>query len=334
MKIHCDSNCRPCVLEGGPSRDITDNFIAFFCPTCRSAFFCEVGVVRHFSISNEINFHSCIDCGAQLIRKPLDEVALEQAKFLMDNTKLSKSGKFRASLLPIKEQPRATESLSLLYETKSISAFNRSLITEMSRISGLTPQVISNFAREFGVSENIINNLSGDSETILITLATIAPKFIEVLHSNLLGGDNSASALALRFSVFANNIPGLIFIQPAQKIVEAGPFDLIAYDSQGMRIWVFCIPGVIDSIDIEKIVGPLLNQDPDNFYGVSKIFLVTQGFSWVTKQILKKYKGIVVSESENVENELEESRRTILFDLWQEKTSMSKYDIIFENIVL
>jgi len=328
LKIHCDSNCRPCVLESGPNRDITDNFIAYYCPTCRSAFFCDVGVVRHFSVGNEISHHSCSECGTILERRPLDEIALEKARFLMDNKKLSRTGKFRPSLLATKEIPQTLESLSLLYETKTISAFHRSLITEMTRISGLTPQVISNFAKEFGVRENVINNLSGDSESILLTLASVSPTFIEVLHSILIGKDPSISGgLALRFTIFANNISDIVFIQPTQKIVESGPYDLIAYDTHGMRIWVFCILGTVDSIDIEKIIGPMLNQEPSSFSGVSKIYIVSQGFSWVSKQILRKYKGIVITESEN-------KRRTIPFELWQEKAPSDRPEIVFENIRL
>ena len=156
MKIHCDSQCRPCILDGGPSRNIDDtSFSAFFCPTCRSAFFCEVGVVQQFSPHDKIHY-SCSDCGTSLETKTLEEISLEKARFLMDRKKLRDSGKFRPMLVP--EKPlRSVENISMLFETKTISPFHRSLIKEIMGISGLTPQVISNFARDFGISENIIS---------------------------------------------------------------------------------------------------------------------------------------------------------------------------------
>ncbi len=323
MKMHCDSDCRPCVLEGGPSRDINDDndvFMAHFCPTCRSAFFCEIGVVQRFSAV--VNY-SCVSCDSALVTTSLEEIALEKARFLMDNRKLSRSGKFRPTLVP-KKTGRTVETLSMLYDTKTTSAFHQSLITEMTRISGLTPQVISNFARDFGVGENIIANLSGDNETILMTLASVVPKFIEVIHSILIGRD--PEGLSLRFSVFTNNIADIVFIQPSRSLVESGPYDLIAYDGQGMRIWVFCVQGKVDSKDIEKIVGPLLNQDLSEFNGVSKICIIAQGFSWVALQILRKYRGIVVRGDSIV--------RSIPFELWQEKAIEDHPEIIFENVRL
>ncbi|MFX0172125.1 MAG: hypothetical protein ACFE9L_09405 [Candidatus Hodarchaeota archaeon] len=325
MKIHCDSDCRPCVLEGGPSRNLEDGGNAFLCEFCRSTFFCEVGIVQRFSADITTNF--CVDCGMQLITKPLDEIALEKAKFLMDNRSLSRSGKFRPTLAP-KKAIRSVESLSMLYETKTTSSFHRSLITEMTRISGLTPQVISNFAREFGIGENVISNLSGDPENTLLTLATVSPKFIEVLHSILIGRDPTVSGgLALRFNVFAYNIANIVFVQPSTSLVESGPYDLIAYDSQGMRIWIFCVQGLVGTQELEKIVGPMLNQDLEVFSGVSEITIVAQkGFTWVAKQLLKKYRGIVVSN--------EGKQRLIPFELWQEKSISSSPEIAFENIRL
>lgn len=309
------------MLEGGSSRDLKDVFKAHYCSTCRSSFFCEIGVVQKYS-SNRVNY-SCVDCGTVLVTKSLQEIALEKARFLMDNRKLSRSGKFRPTLVP-KKTGRSTETLSMLYDTKTTSAFHQSLITEMTRISGLTPQVISNFAREYGIGENVISNLSGDNESLLLILASVSPKFIEILHSILIGRD--PQGLALRFSVFTNNIADIVFIQPSRSLIETGPYDLIAYDGQGMRIWVFCVRGTVDSKDIEKIVGPLLNQDLSEFSGVSKICIVAQGFSWVALQILRKYRGIVVRG--------DREKRSIPFELWQEKTVEDHPEIIFENVRL
>ena len=323
MKIHCDSDCRPCQLEGGPSRNINDSFSAHFCNTCRSAFFCELGVVQQFSSSNNVHY-SCVDCGTSLLTKSIEEIAMEKARFLMDNKKLSRSGKFRPSLIP-KKSVRSAKTLSMLYETKTTSAFHRSLITEISRISGLTPQMISNFARDFGMSDNLISGLSGDTETILITLSSVSTKFIEILHSILIGRDPTEGGLALRFTVFSSNIAEIVFMQPAKSLIESGPYDLIAYDKQGMRIWVFCVQGTVDAKDIERIVSPMLNQELSAFTGVSKIYLVAQGFSWVAKQLLKKYRGIVLTENRN-------KTRTLPFELWQERVINDHQVIIFENI--
>ncbi len=325
MKIHCDSQCRPCILDGGPSRNVDDrSFSAFFCPTCRSAFFCEVGVVQQFAPQNRIHF-SCAECATALVTKTLDEISMEKARYLMDSKKLRSSGKFRPTLVS-KKPLRSVKNISMLFETKSISAFHRSLITEILGISGLTPQVISNFARDFGISENVISNLSGDSESILLTLSSISPNFIEILHSILIGRDPSIDGgLALRFSVFSANISEIVFIHPSRSLVESGPYDLLAYDNQGMRIWVFCVPGVVDAADIETIVGPMLNQDLAEFHGLSKIFIVSQGFSWVAKQILQKYRGIVVTDPN-------QKTRSIPFVLWQEKSLGEDLNITFENI--
>ena len=68
-----------------------------------------------------------------------------------------------------------------------------------------------------------------------------------------------------------------------------------------------------------------LNQELSAFIGVAKIYLVAQGFSWIAKQLLRKYKGIVVTEDKD-------ESRTIPFELWQEKAIGDKPEIIFENI--
>ncbi|MHA1236300.1 MAG: hypothetical protein ACTSQ9_01415 [Candidatus Hodarchaeales archaeon] len=214
----------------------------------------------------------------------------------------------------------------MLFETKSISYYHRSLIDELCYISGLTPQVISNFARDYGISETIISQLTGDREEILLTLSSLQSRFIEILHAILIGRDPSIEGgVALRFTVFAGNIGEIVFIQPSGALVESGPFDLIAYDHQGMMVWIFCIQGTVDADDISKIISPVLNQKLEEFKGISGIYMVAHGFSWVAKQVLKKYKGIVVHEGEKT--------RTIPFKLWIEEKETEKFEIVFKSIM-
>ncbi len=325
MKVHCDSNCRPCVFEGGPSRDITDQFEANYCPTCRKAFFCEVGVIQHFSGTSPISY-SCVDCNVPLIPKSLDEISMLQARFSMKDqfptTRLSYKQKFTP-----KKDLESLKSLSMLYDTKSISTYHRSLIDEIRFVSGLSPQVICNFAREYGISETIIANLSGEREEILLTLASIQSKFIEILYAILIGRDPSIEGgMALRFTVYSDNIGDIVFIQPSGALIESGPFDLIAYDHQGMMIWIFCLQGTVDAEDISKIVNPILNQTLEDFTGISSIYIVAQGYSWVAKQIIQKYKGIVIREGEKT--------RTIPFRIWTEEKNSDHRQILFKSELL
>ncbi len=324
MRIRCDSPCSRCVLEGGSSRDVSDQFSAHYCPTCRKAFFCEVGVVQHFSTVNRVSF-SCVDCGVPLILKNLDEISMLKARFLIKDQPLGSRRISPRRISPQKDNNRL-KSLSMLFETKSISYYHRSLIDELCRISGLTSQVISNFARDYGISVTIISQLTGNREEILLTLSSLQPKFIEILHAILIGRDPSIEGgLALRFTVFAENIGEIVFIQPSGALVEAGPFDLVAYDHQGMMVWIFCIQGTVDADDISKIISPVLNQKLEEFKGISSIYMVAYGFSWVAKQVLKKYKGIVVREGEKT--------RTIPFKLWIEEKETEKFEIVFKSIM-
>jgi len=130
LRIRCDSPCSRCNLEGGPSRDISDQFSAHYCPTCRKAFFCEVGVVQHFSTTNRVS-HSCVDCGVPLILKNLDEISMLKARF---SFKDQPSGSRRISprrISPERDNNRL-KTLSMLFETKSISYYHRSLIDELN----------------------------------------------------------------------------------------------------------------------------------------------------------------------------------------------------------
>lgn len=329
MKIHCDARCTTCIEPRGRSWNIDDDSDAHYCSTCRSAFFCKVGVVERFLTSgSEDSELLCVDCSNALIPKPLEDIALEKARFLMDNKRLSRSGKFRASLLP---RYKIKPSLSLLYDLKSISAFHRSLITELTHLSGFTPQIITNFARDFGISETVLSNLTGDANSTLATLGSVSPNFIEILHAILIGRDPTIEGgLALRFSVFAVNIANIMFISPSGSLVKSGPADMLAYDSDGMRIWIYCFPGVADVLDLEKVIRPLLNPDDQfKFNGVVEICLVAQkGFSWSAQQILQKYPGIVVTELGK--------QRLIPFAFWKEvvKTGSGRPEIAFENIRL
>ncbi|MCK4849252.1 MAG: hypothetical protein KAT16_09515, partial [Candidatus Heimdallarchaeota archaeon] len=260
-------------MEGGPSRDISDQFSAYYCPTCRKAFFCEVGVVQHFSTTNRVS-HSCVECGVPLILKNLDEICMLKARFSIKD-KTSRNRRISPRRISPERDSTKSKTLSMLFETKSISYYHRSLIDELCYISGLTPQVISNFSREYGISETIISQLTGDREEILLTLSSLQPKFIEILHAILIGRDPSIEGgIALRFTVFAGNIGEIVFIQPSGALVEAGPFDLIAYDHQGMMVWIFCVQGTIDADDISKVISPVLNQKLEEFKGVSAIYMV------------------------------------------------------------
>ncbi|MFW9854649.1 MAG: hypothetical protein ACFFFG_06295 [Candidatus Thorarchaeota archaeon] len=329
MKIHCDARCTTCIEPRGRSRNIDDDSTAHYCATCRSAYFCEVGVAERFlTPGSEDSELFCVECGNELISKPFDEITLEKARFLMDNKLLSRSGKFRPSLLP---RIKIKSSLSLLYDLKSISAFHQSLITELTHLSGLTPQIITNFARDFGIGETLLSNLNGDTDSILVTLGSVSPNFIEILHAILVGRDPTIEGgLALRFSVYAANIASILFISPSGALVQSGPADMLAYDPNGMRIWIYCFPGVAEVLDLEKIIRPLLNPDDQSkFNGVSEIYLVSQkGFSWTALQILQKYPGIVVSDFGK--------QRLIPFTLWKEVVTPDsrRPEIAFEKIRL
>ena len=329
MKIHCDARCTTCNEPRGRSRNFDDDSDAHYCSTCRSAFFCEVGVVERFLTGgSEASELFCVECENELIPTPLEDIALGKARFLMDNKQLSRSGKFRASLLP---RHKIKPSLSLLYDLKSISAFSQSLITELTHLAGLTPQIITNFARDFGISETVLSDLTGDADSILVTLGSISTNFVEILHAILIGRDPSIEGgLALRFSVYSANIANILFISPSGALVKSGPADMMAYDPNGMRIWIYCFPGVAEIMDLEKVIRPLLNPDDQSkFDGVVEICLVAQkGFSWSTQQILQKYPGIVVSELGK--------QRLIPFALWKEVVApgSSRPEIAFENIRL
>ena len=176
------------------------------------------------------------------------------------------------------------------------------------------------------MSETIISQLTGELRVILLTLSSLQPKFIEILHAILIGRDPSIEGgLALRFTVYAGNIGEIVFIQPSGALIETGPFDLIAYDHQGMMVWIFCIQGTVDFDDISKIISPVLNQKLEEFKGISSIYMVAHGFSWIAKHLLKKYKGIVIHEGEKT--------RTIPFKLWMEAEETDKFDIIFKSIM-
>ena len=84
MKMRCDSSCQRCVFEGGNTRDISDQFDSHYCPTCRKAIFCEVGVVQQFSPTNRVSY-LCTECGVPLLRKSLEEISILQAQFSVKN---------------------------------------------------------------------------------------------------------------------------------------------------------------------------------------------------------------------------------------------------------
>jgi hypothetical protein len=247
-----------------------------------------------------------------------------QARLSIKSKTYGTSLSYKRKFLP-EEELKSLKTLSVLYETKSASIYHRSLIDELRHLSGLTPQIISNFAREVGINDTIIAGLSGDREEILLTLSNLQPKFIEDLYAVLLGRDPSIKGgLALRFTVFAPNIGDIVFIQPPGALVEEGPFDLVAYDHQGMMIWIFCVQGAVDSEDISKIVNPILNHNSEELKGISSIYIVSQGFTWVAKQIVSKYKGIVIEEGETT--------RTIPFKLWIEERKTDQMEILFKPL--
>ncbi len=90
-----------------------------------------------------------------------------------------------------------------------------------------------------------------------------------------------------------------------------------------MMIWIFCVQGNVDQDEITKIVNPILNQNIEEFKGISQFYIVAQGFSWVAKQLLRKYKGVVVKEGEKT--------RTIPFILWAEEIKAEGLQITFKR---
>ena len=140
--------------------------------------------------------------------------------------------------------------------------------------------------------------------------------------SRLMGSLVSSSSI---FTSFISILGDSGFIQPSGALVDSGPFDLIAYDHEGMMVWIFCIQGTIDADDIGKIISPVLNQKLEEFKGISSIYMVAHNFSWVAKELLKKYKGIVIREGEKT--------RTIPFKLWIEEKETEKFEIKFKSII-
>lgn len=320
MRITCDSSCRTCNSPEGRTRSLKDNFMTYYCERCSKAYFCEHGVVKSSSISGQS--HYCPICSSLLINKTISEVSVEKGRFKNIYSSLD----YRKPINSIGNTIQRSDAIVVQDRNIVTSLYFQTLMKELSNIDGLTAQIISNFALDYGISETFLEGLSGSTYDILSQLASKNPNFIEDMYSILINKDNSiSSGISLRFTVFSSNIPEIFYIQPSKAITDHGPYDLVGYNSMGQRIWIFTFANIIDKQEIEDIIGPMLNQEKKEFFGLAKIYFVAKDFSYVAKRLIKKYKGIVLTE--------ENKRKTVPFELWKEQKTKKASQILFEKLI-
>jgi hypothetical protein len=308
LKISCDATCERCYHEKGRRQDLNENDLILFCTSCKRVYLCDIGLAR---LGN--NFHCPFD-NTVIIQEEVDKSIIQMKGLPGEDQSFSEEIHHRLVGDKKLKEKRGVFSRSSS-KTRTLTAYHRSKISELSDIKNLTQDLLLEIAKYMDV-QNITELKEVKSKKDLLDhFGRENVTLIDSLYSILHDFEESIIASKIRFAIF---IPSII--QNYKSISLSNDrqyFDIKIKDSNDNEYWVFCSDKYVDLKDIENLTERATKIDFLNYPSINSIFFVAKKFSYVAKEMIKKYQSVSAGIEQTKPNgsiEITRSIPVILFE--------------------
>jgi hypothetical protein len=200
-------------------------------------------------------------------------------------------------------------------ETRTLTAYHRSKISELSDIRNLTKDLLLEIARNMNIQNfNELKEIKSQ-KVLLDHFGRENVTLIDSLYSILHDYEESILATKIRFTVF---IPSIIKNYKSISLPsDEQHCDVKIKDFDGNEYWTFCSDKYVDLQDLEALTERATKIDFLNYPSIKNIFFVAKKFSYVAKEMIKKYKAMSTGIGQTKQNgsvELTHSIPLILYE--------------------
>jgi hypothetical protein len=283
LKISCDATCEKCYHEKGRRQDLKENDLILFCTSCKRVYLCDIGLAR---LGNEFQ---CPFDNTVIIEEEVDKSIIQMKGIPGEDQSFSEEIHHRLVGDKKLKKKRGIFSRSSS-KTGTLTAYHRSKISELNDIKGLTKELILETAKYMKIPN--INELKKieTKKGLLDLFGRENVTVIDFLYSILHTYEESIPATKIRFGVF---IPSIIEKVKSISFTNNGELcDMIIRDVNEDEYWVFCSDKYIDLKDIEGLTEKASKIDYLNYPSIKNIFFVAKKFSYVAKEMIKKYQSV------------------------------------------
>ena len=312
----CDAKCITCYYERGRRSNFGMNDIIWFCSACKRDFFCEIGLMRGYNRNNQI-LYSCPHCNTPLIEQEVDKIIIAKSN---DKTrKKEDSHELYQKVMKTKGKTSGLFRRRKDPSGRAITALERSQISELTDNPNLSVPLLLEIAKGFFQLSVDDKKAYQSPYSLLNYFATKKVEVIPLLYSSICQYQDTHEALIIRFTIFCHK-------WNYNKIDVGSKSNNDIYDikltKDNEEILVFCSEKHLDVDTLEAFLRKPFSLNFKDFPRVTQIFFVAKSFSYVSREMIKKYHSALTAR----DKELQVLSKGMLWEiiplrLWKEKPS-------------
>ncbi|WP_455463562.1 hypothetical protein [Candidatus Hodarchaeum mangrovi] len=290
----CDAKCLTCYYEKGRRSNFGMNDIIWFCPACKRDYFCEIGLTQGYDRNNQI-IYSCPHCNTLLKQQEVDKIIIAKS-----NDKLRKKEDSHELYQKVMNTKEKTSGLFRRRKTseKTITELERSQISELTDNPNLSVPIILEIAKSF-YQLSVDDEKAYQSPFMLLNyFASKNTDLVPLLYSSICQNEDTHAALIIRFTVFCHKW-NYNKIDIGSKSTD-DIYD-IRLSKDNEEILVFCSEKHLDVDTLEAFLRRPFSLNFKDFPKVTQIFFVAKSFSYVSREMIKKYHSALTARDKELQ---------------------------------
>ena len=315
LKISCDATCERCYHDKGRRQDLNENDLVLFCTSCKRVYLCDIGLAR---FGNE--FHCPFD-NMVIIQEEVDKSIIQMKGMPGEDQSFSEEIHHR-----LVGDKKLKEKRGLFARSSSkigsLTAYHSSKISELKDITSLTKELLLEIAGYMNVQNIDELKKVKSKKQLLDHFGRENVTLIDSLYSILHDYEESLFATKIRFAV---SIPSIVERIKTISLTNQH-CDIIIKDSENNEYWVFCSDKYVDLKDIEALTERVSKIEFLNYPSIKNLFFVAKKFSYIAKEMIKKYQSVSAGIEQTKPDGSVEITRSIPLILFEWMPNSNKFE--------
>ncbi|MHA2332710.1 MAG: hypothetical protein ACXAEU_11870 [Candidatus Hodarchaeales archaeon] len=295
MQVYCDAGCPVCIHKRRKDTLLEGDDAFYYCDECKSVFLCTFPLTRKTGIGR---IYECLTCRAALSSIPLSkafEIGLSSkitTRFL--NGTLFRNVWTEHNVYQARQQRMLAETLPYWFEggesfldTDDLEKYTQS----MKSFPGLTVPVLAEILSRTDIEDDYLDFPSMKND-FLDKLKEFSPKTIDIIQRSL-ESEKSDDYFSLIINLMCRKeLFNAKFISTNIPVWLEGVVDLIGIMENGKFAWFIIVREALEDEFVHNLMNMLLSLHSLNFANLSIIYIISDSFNWITREIIKRQTSI------------------------------------------
>jgi len=301
LQVYCDAGCPVCVHKRRKDTHEEGEDVFYYCNSCRNVYLCT------FPLTRKVGIRRTYECLMNTCKESLSSVPLSKAfeiglsskittRFL--NGTLYKNVWTEHNAYQSKRQRELMENRVYWFDGGD-TLIDTDVLDDHAEFlkgyDGLTVPIMAEvLARTQSIGPEYLD-FPAEKDAFIDELKNFSKRTIEILYRILEGkklGDYSSLAINL---MVRNDLFDSKFISSNIPVWLQGIVNLIGISNTGKFTWFIIVRDAGEDDFVNNIMNDLLSLHSLNFANLEKIYVISDQFSWITQEILKKQSSINTS---------------------------------------